>query len=142
MRQAQNFKNSLLTLALQHQKMIAYNLASTPFFKSSVEIKKVKSKMVATFPENVQNALYQRDGQKKIVLGASSVCVDGIKCSTDMVFSVGSCSGLPDFRQIEKIIAIKTDIIFISRHITLWYNEHLRVYELCSSHLSTCFVTQ
>lgn len=136
-RHAHNFKNLTLTLAIKHQKMIAFHLATTSFFKPCMEINKVKSVMVASFPESVQNSIYLRNAQQNTVLVASSVCIDGIKYSADMLISVGSCSGLPDFRQITKIVVINTKIIFVCRLMTSWYNEHLRAYELCSSHLST-----
>ena len=54
------------------------------------------------FLKNVQNCLYHRNTNQNTVLVVSSVCIDGIKYSADMVISVGSCSGLPDFRQIAK----------------------------------------
>jgi len=59
-----------------------------------------------------------------------------------LIWSVGSCSGLLDFRQIAKIVVINIDIIFDCRLMTWWYIEHLRAYELCSSHLSTFSATQ
>lgn len=141
-RHIHNFKNIPLTLALRNMNMIAFHLAATSFFKPSVEINKVKSVMVDSFPENVKNCLYLRNNYQNQVLVATSVCIDGSKYSADMVISVGSCSGLPDFRQIVKIVVINTDVIFVCRLMTSWYNEHLRAYELCSSHLSTFSVTQ
>ncbi|KAK2848117.1 hypothetical protein Q7C36_009799 [Tachysurus vachellii] len=137
-----NIKNIPLTLAVRHQHMIAFHLAATSFFKPSVEMNKVKSVIVASFPENVKNCLYLMNNYQNTVLVAASVCIDGIKYSANMVISFGSCSGLPDFKQIAKIVVINTDIIFVSRLMTSWYNEHLRAYELCSSHLSTFSVTQ
>lgn len=112
------------------------------FFKASVEIDKVKSVMVDSFPENVQKYLFHRNAQQNTVLVASSACVHGIKYSADMVVSVGSCSGLPDFRQITKIVVINTEILFVCRLMTSWYHEHFRAYELCGNHLSTVSVTE
>ena len=137
-----NFKNLPLTLALTHQHMIAFHLAANSFFKPSVEINKVKSVMVASFPENVQNCLFLRNNYQNTVFVAASVYMDGLKYSANMVISVGSCSGLPDFRQIAKIVVNNTDIIFVFRLMTSWDNEHLRAYKLCSNHLSTFSVTQ
>ena len=74
-----------------------------------------------TVPENVQNCLYHRNTNQNTVLVVSSVCIDGIKYSADMVISVGSCSGLPDFRQIAKIVVINIDMIFVCRLMTSWY---------------------
>lgn len=116
--------------------MMAFHLNATSFFKPAIEVNKMKSVMVSSFPENVQNWLCQRNKQLNTVLVASSVCIDGIKYSSDMVISVGSCAGLPDFRQIAKIV-INTDIAFVCRLMTSWYDEHLRAYELCGNHLPT-----
>lgn len=113
-----NFKNIPLTLANRHQKMMVFHLAATSFFKPSIEINKVKSVMVSSFPENVQNWLNQRNNQLNVVLVASSVCIDGIKYSADMVISVGSCAGLLEFRQIIKIVVINTDVAFVCRLMT------------------------
>lgn len=97
--------------------------------------------MVSSFPENVQNSLYEMNDRQSTVLVASSVCVDSVKYSADMVVSVGSCSGFPDFRMITKIVVINTNIVFVCRLMTAWYNEHLRAYELCGDHISTFLVT-
>lgn len=141
-RYSHNFKNIPLTLANRHQKMMAFHLAASSFFKPPIEIHKLNSVMVSSFPENVQNWLNQRSNKLNTVLVASSVCIDGIRYSADMVISVGSCSGLPDFRQITNIVVINTDVGFVCRLMTSWYDEHLRAYELCSSHLPTFSVTQ
>ena len=96
--------------------MIAFHLAATSFFKPSVEIKKMKSVMVASFPDNVKNCLHLRNNYKNTVPVASSVCIYGLKYSANMVISVGSCSGLPDFRQIAKIVVINRHNICLQTH--------------------------
>lgn len=68
--------------------MMSFHLSSASFFKASVEIDKVKSVMVDSFPENVQKYLFHRNAQQNTVLVASSACVHGIKYSADMVVSV------------------------------------------------------
>ncbi|KAL3986654.1 KRAB domain-containing zinc finger protein [Sarotherodon galilaeus] len=85
---------------------------------------------------------FHLNAQQNTVLVASSACVHGIKYSADMVISVGSCSGLPDFRQITKIVVINTEILFVCRLMTSRYHEHFRAYELCGNHLSTVSVTE
>lgn len=140
-RHTNNFKNIALSLAVRHQKMMAFHLAATSFFKPSIELTKVKSVMVSSFSENVQSTLYDMNARQSTVLVASSACLDGVKYSPDMVVSVGSCSGLPDFRMITKIVVINTNIVFVCRLMTAWYDEHLRAYELCRGHVSTFLVT-
>lgn len=140
-RHTNNFKNIALSLAVRHQKMISFHLAATSFFKPSIKLTKVKSVMVSSFPENVQNSLFEMNDRQSTILVVSPVCVDSVKYSADMVVSVGSCSGLPDFRMITKIVVINTNIVFVCRLMTAWYDEHLRAYELCGGHISTFLVT-
>ena len=48
-----------------------------------------------------------------------------------MIVSVGSCSGLPSFRQIKQVVALNTEILFVCNEMTcMWYHEHLRSFEL------------
>ncbi len=133
-RDTKNFKNVPQTLAVRHQRMMAYHMDSFSFFKPSVQMEKVAITLISSFPENVQNVLQNNFGAQSTVLVTSSVCIDGIKYCPDVVVSVGSCSGLPDFRQIVKIVVINTDVLFVCKEQTAWYTEHLRSYEL-SSHV-------
>ena len=77
-RNAKNFKNVALTLAVKHQKMMAYYLDTSSFFKPSVEMDKVIIASIACYAENVQQVFCQRVPQLTSVLVASSVYVDGI----------------------------------------------------------------
>ncbi|KAL0147792.1 hypothetical protein M9458_056908 [Cirrhinus mrigala] len=130
-----NLKNVACTLAVRHQKMMAFHLDSPTFFKPPLQIEKVRSVMVTSFPENVQSSLHQQNGKQSTVLVAPSACVHGVKYCADMIFSVGSCSGLPEFRQITHIVVINTEVLS-------WYTEHLRAYELCFSGAGCLAVTQ
>lgn len=120
-----NFKNVAHTLAVRHQKMMAFHLDSSIFFKPPLEIDKVKSVMVASFPDNVQSLLHQQKAKQSTVPVASTVNVHGVKYTTDMIISVGSCSGLPEFRKITHIVVINTEILFVCKLLTAWYVEHL-----------------
>lgn len=137
-----NFMNVTHTLAVRHQKMMAFQLDSSTFFKPPLEIDKVKSVLIASFPDNVQNFLHQRNGKQSTVLIASSVSVHGVKYSTDMIISVGSCSGPPKFRKITHIAVISTEILFVCRFLTAWYIVHLCAYELCPSGAGYLTVTK
>lgn len=58
-----------------------------------------------------------------------------------MVLSTGSSLGLPDFAQIEKIVAANKDILFVCYKMAAWYCEHLRSYQLVfSDTTSMCVV--
>ncbi len=56
--ETRNFKNITNTLAVRHQKMMAFHLDSSTFFKPRLEIDKVRSVLVTSFPENVQSSLH------------------------------------------------------------------------------------
>nr|XP_055032090.1 uncharacterized protein LOC129420928 isoform X1 [Misgurnus anguillicaudatus] len=133
-RDAQNFKNVPLMLAKKHQMTMAYHMDAGFFFKPGIQMDRVCSSLVTGFPDNVQEYLHLRSPNCSTVLVSSSVTIDGIKYCPDMVVSVGSCSGLPEFMQIKQILAINTDIMFLCKPQTAWYIEHLRSYELCSLH--------
>lgn len=137
-REAQNFKNVALTLAMKHQKAISYYLDCNSFFRPTVELTKVSKVLVSSYSIDVQRALPQSISAPGSVLVASSVCIDGIKYNVDMILCIGSCSGLPAFGQITHIIASNTEIMFVCRKMTAWYEEHIRSYELCHSLGSFC----
>lgn len=50
-----------------------------------------------------------------------------------MVVSVGSFAGLPEFGQIQQVLVVDTNILFICRQMFAWYHEHLRAYEVIKS---------
>ena len=140
--ETRNFKNLQKTLAVRHQKMMAFHLDSSSFFKPHLEIDKVRSVMITSFPENVQNSLRQYNTKQSTVLVASSASVDGVKYCADMIISVGTCAGLSEFQQIAHIVVINTEILLVCRLLTSWYIEHLRAYELCFSGAGSLTVTQ
>lgn len=52
---SRNFRNVALTMAVRHQKMMAYSLDTSSFFKLSAEMDNVTTESVTSFPENVQH---------------------------------------------------------------------------------------
>lgn len=59
-----------------------------------------------------------------------------------MILSAGSCSGLPDFKQITHIVAVNTEVLFVCKVMTSWYFEHLHSYELCCPDMPSFCVLQ
>lgn len=59
-----------------------------------------------------------------------------------IIISVGKFAGLPEFRQIARIVVINTEILFVCKLLTSWYTEHMRVNELCCSGAGGLTVTQ
>lgn len=53
-RNVHNFRIIALTLAVKHQKIMAYHLDTSSFFKPSVEMDKVTTASITSYPENVQ----------------------------------------------------------------------------------------
>lgn len=54
-RNAHNFRNVALTLAVNHQKMMAYYLDTSSFFKPSIDMVKVTTASITSYPENVHH---------------------------------------------------------------------------------------
>lgn len=141
-RDAQNFKNVAMTLALKHQRALSHQLDCSSFFKLDLEMAKVTPVLVTTFPENIQRALGQKLPQAQALLVAPSVCINGTDYKTDMILSAGSCSGLPDFKQITHIVAVNTEVLFVCKVMTSWYFEHLRSFELCCPDMPSFCILQ
>lgn len=127
-----NFKNVPQTPAVRHQSMMAHHVLSSSFFKPSIRMDKMTLSSVSSLPENIQNLLNQRFASQNTVLVASPVSADGIRYSPGVIVSAGACSCLPEFRQIHSILVINSDVLFLCKHVTSWYDEHLRSNELCS----------
>lgn len=130
-RTAQNYKNVALTMSLKHQKLMAYYLNGSSFFRPALEISKVTTSMITSYPENVQTILGQKVPGLTTVLTVSTAFADGIQYTAGMIVSAGSCSALPDFKQIKEIIVVNSELMFLCSNMTSWYHEHLRCFELC-----------
>lgn len=93
-------------------------------FRPSVEMTKVTPILLASFPLNVQSVIAQNITQSGSVLDASSVCLDRIKYHPGMILSTGSCSGHPEFAQIEKIVSQKFCL-----SATIWQNGTVSIWD-------------
>ena len=94
-------------------RSVSYHLDCSSFFRPSVEMSKVTAVPLASFPQMVQTAIAEHIAVVGSLFDASSVCIDGIKYHPGMILSAGSCSGLPEFAQIERIVAANADILFV-----------------------------
>lgn len=140
-RNAQSYKNVALTLTKKHQKMISYYLDSSSFFRPYIEMDRIPTVSVSSFPPNIQQFLSKKVAQLTSLLIASSVSIDGVRYCPGMVVSAGSWSGLPDFKLIEQILAINCEIFSICKPMISLFHEHLRSFELCNnSQMSLCVV--
>lgn len=132
-REAHNFKNVAWTVAERHQKTMAYYLDSASFFRPALELGKVTSTLISSFPDSVQQQLFAKYPHGDTILTAKAVTIDGIDYTTNMVVSVGSCAGLPEFQQIHKILILNASVVFVCMQMTAWYHAHLRSFEVCKS---------
>lgn len=113
-REVYNFWSVPLTLADRHPKIMAYHFDAATLFSPAWEMDKVKSVLVSSLSNSVQQHLLTIYGPQSTVLVATSV-IDGIRYANDMLVSVGSCAGLPEFRQIHLILIVNTNVMFICR---------------------------
>lgn len=131
-----------MTLTTKHQKAVSYHLDCSTFFKPSVEMTRVTPVLLGSFPFSVQRVFARGIAKIESVLDVSSVCIDGIMYHPRMILSFGSCSGLSEFAQIKKIVAVNTEIMFICHKMTTWYCEHLRSYQLFCVDIPSAYVVK
>lgn len=129
-RDVNNFKNILLTLATRHQHMLAYFLDMPSLFKPPVEVSRVSLVSLDILDNSVKKAIRHKYKDVKTVSLATSVILHGTKYSEGMFVSVGSTSGLPDFGKILKVLIVGNKASFIIECFSAWYLEHFRCYEL------------
>lgn len=90
-----------------------------------------------SFPGHIQQVFPQMAPKQY-----SSVTADGFEYRADMAICAGSCSGLPEFMQISQIVAVNSGILFVCKTMTEWYIEHVQLYDLCSSRVTSLCVIQ
>lgn len=127
---SKNVKNVTMSLATKHQNTVSLHLDSSSYFRPSIELTKVTPLVLAALPVNVQRVITENITRPDSIFDASSVCVDGIQDHPGMVLSTSSCSGLPEFVRIYKVVAGNQQIWFVCHKMTAWYSEHMRSYEL------------
>lgn len=130
-RDAQNFKNVLKTLANKHQYMMSYYVSAPSYFKPEMQATRVDSILVSGLPEVAQTFIKERT-ESDTIYHASKVTIDSIEYVTGMFVSVGSDGGLPTFGEIYDIYLINNTVFFLLLQYVSWFTEHLRSYELTS----------
>lgn len=138
-RDVNNFKNILFTLASHHQLLLAYYLKSSSIFKPALEVTNVESVSLDILEFSIKTAIQRKYNTVEIVRLASTACLHGTTYSEGMFVSFGQTSELPDFGKIKKVVIVEQKASFIVELFTAWYVEHLRCfdkYELCKSQSS------
>ena len=142
-RDANNFKNILLTLASRHQLMLAYYLEMPSIFKPETETAKVTDVCLEFLDGGVRLAILNRFSDVDTVGLTPSIFLNGTQYSKGMILSVGSTSGLPDFGRILEIcIVLAGHVCFFIERFTTFYVEHLRSYHLVIKSPAECLLVK
>ncbi|XP_049330956.1 uncharacterized protein LOC125799085 isoform X2 [Astyanax mexicanus] len=141
-RDVNNFKNILVTLASRHQLMLAYHMDMPNMFKPTVEVGKISTVSFEILDLFVKDAIRRKFGCLTSVSLATTAFIHGTKYTQGMFLSTGSTSGLPNFGKIINVLFVENKPCFVVEPYTAWYLEHLRCYEVCKNHSAKLLVVQ
>ena len=142
-RDANNFKNILLTLASRLQLMLAYYLGMPSIFKPEIETAKVTDLCLGVLDGGLRLAILNRFSDVDTVGLTPNVFLNGTQYSKGMILSVGSTSGLPNFGRILEIcIVLAGHVCFFVEPFSTYYVEHLRSYHLVKKIPAECFLVK
>lgn len=133
-RDVNNFKNILHTLACRHQLMLAYYMDTPTLFKPAVKVEKISVVALHCLDSSVKSTIKSQFSSVTTVSLATNATIHGTKYTRGMFLSAGSTSGLPDFGKIINVLIVENKPHFIIEPYTAWYIEHLRCYELYKNH--------
>ena len=123
-RDTNNYKNVLKTLAERHQNMMAFYLSSQRFFKPPVQTSNVESVFIESLPIDTHPVPSSiTDGSS--VYGTKQATIQGTTFVVGMFVCSGSHAALPKFEEIRNISET-----FLLKDYETWYVQHLRLYEL------------
>lgn len=134
-RDTQNFKSILKTMAVRHQHMMAYHLAAPSFFKPKTQASRVDSVLVSALPE-VAQAHIREQTTSDTIYKTSKVTIGGTDYVCGMFLSVAVSGGLSKFSKIKQIYLVNHNVSFLCCDYESWYVEHLRSYELSTADTS------
>lgn len=126
---ANNFKNILLTLASRHQLMLVHYLEMPSIFKP--ETTKVSDVQLEVLDTAIREAILKKCGHVEVVGLTPHIFLNGTIYSRGVILSAGNTSGLPDFGSILEIcIVLDCQVCFVIEAFTVYHVEHLRSYQL------------
>ncbi|KAK6479283.1 hypothetical protein HHUSO_G19991 [Huso huso] len=132
-RQTNNFRNILQSLAVKHQLMLAYHLYSTDVVKPALSVTKLSTVALEVLKEDIQEAVQRKFPDETCVHLANTVSSYGTDYLVGMILAHGSTGGLPDFVELLLMIIVHGKLAFVVKCQNAWYNEHLRGFELDST---------
>ncbi|TKS90290.1 hypothetical protein D9C73_024421 [Collichthys lucidus] len=95
----------------------------------------VSSVLVSGLPD-VAKAYVEQMTDSSMIYSTSVVSVDETDYGVEMFVTVGQEGGLPQFSEIEQILLVDNQIVFLCKRHTSYYIEHLRSYELSPGNLT------
>lgn len=129
-RHTRSFRNILLSLAMKHQLLLAYNQHDFRAFRPLLQATTLSTVNVSVLREDIQEALQDKFPGETCVQIAKTVCYRGTKYTSGMILANGSTGGLPDFGKLIQIAVVKGSTGFIVKGLTAWSVEHMRSYVL------------
>lgn len=127
------YKTVPLTLASEHQLMIAFHINSPSYSKASLHLPNVSTVPVDALKEEVAQAIKSKHPNTSEVHPAKSASSSGIAYSKGMIVAHGSVSGLPEFAEIMQMCVINEELFLIVEVLCGWYSGHYRAFELSLS---------
>lgn len=101
------------TLANKHQLTEAYLLDSSHFFKTTLQANNVKIVKMCSLEPKLRAVVERQYTGLNVVTLAKTVSLRGTTYMNEMIVSAGSCSGLPKFGKIQKILIVDDDVSFV-----------------------------
>lgn len=124
------FKN-IQMLAVKHQFIMAYHLASTTTEKSSLTASAVSTVTVDILHQDVQKVLKLKYPDITHIQLTKNASVNGVNYRNGMIIVYGSAGGLPEFAEVVQMVVVEKSLSFIAKELRAWYREHFRAFELC-----------
>ena len=119
------FENILLSMALKHQLMIAYNQHDPSIVRPVLQATQLSTVDVAVLREDIEKALQDKFPTEMHIQIANNVVYSGTKYAVGMVLANGSTGGLTDFGELIQIVVVKGTLLFIVKSLIAWSVEHL-----------------
>lgn len=114
------FRNILLSLAVQHQFMLAYHLHGTDVLKPAFSVSNMFTLPVDVLKENIQEAVLKRFPGETYIQVANTVTCHGTTYSVGMILPYGSTGGLPDFVELNLILIVHGQPVFAVKCLHSW----------------------
>lgn len=139
---ANNFKNILLTLASRHQLALAYHMGMPDLFKPAVEVGRMSTVSLDILDPSVKDFVRSKFSNVTAVALTKTAFLHGTQYTQGMFLSYGSTGGLPDFGKIIHILIVANNPLFVVEPYTSWYVEHFRCFEVCKNPSAKVLVVQ